>query len=58
MKTKSFDELFTGSYLPLAEEERARFSAGLLEEQSKTTPTPDSNPTDTNNNVNNSSAYR
>ena len=38
-KTKSFDELFTGSYLPLAiREERARFSVGYMEEQQKTTP--------------------
>ena len=40
MKTKSFDELFTGTYLPLAvREERARFSQGYMEEQQKTTPT-------------------
>jgi hypothetical protein len=59
-KTKSFDELFSGSYLPLAvREERARFSAGLLEEQSKTTPTPsDPASTSTNNTVNNTSAYK
>ena len=46
-KTKSFDELFTGSYLPLAvREERARFSAGYMEEQQKTTPTPPSSASD------------
>ncbi len=39
-KTKSFEELFSGSYLPLAvREERARFSAGYMEEQNKTNPT-------------------
>lgn len=57
-KTKSFDELFSGSYLPLAvREERARFSAGLITEQSKTEPTP-SDPSTSNNTVNNTSAYK
>ena len=40
MKTQSFETLFSGAYLPLAvREERARFSAGYMEEQQKTTPT-------------------
>jgi hypothetical protein len=39
--TRSFETLITDAYLPLGlREERARFSAGYLEEQNKTTPTP------------------
>lgn len=55
-KTRSFEELFSGSYLPLAvREERARFSQGLLDEQSKTTPTASDPKTNT---VNNTQAYK
>ena len=63
MKTKSFDELFTGSYLPLAvREERARFSAGYMEEQQKIAPTTTSPSADASSSsgssVNNTSAYK
>lgn len=62
MKTKSFEELFTGSYLPLAvREERARFNAGYMEEQQKTAPTTTS-PSDASSSpsssINNTSAYK
>jgi hypothetical protein len=40
MKTKPFEELFNGTYLPPAvREERIRFSQGYMEEQQKTSPT-------------------
>lgn len=63
-KTKSFEELFTGSYLPLAvREERARFSAGYMEEQQKTAPTTTTSPStdsssSSSSSVNNNSAYK
>ena len=57
-KTKSFDELFSGSYLPLAyREEKARFSAGYMGEQSNTKPTDPSPTTNNTNTVNNSNSY-
>ena len=60
MKTKSFEELFTGSYLPLAvREERARFSAGLLGEQANTQPTStDTTTTIPEPNVNNTQHFK
>jgi len=59
-KTKSFDELFSGSYLPLAvREERARFSAGLLGEQANTKPTPpDKTIPDPSSTVNNTQHFK
>jgi hypothetical protein len=58
MKTKSFEELFTDAYLPLAvREERARFSAGYMEEQQKTTPTPPSS-SSSGPTTSNTSAYK
>ena len=59
MKTKSFEELFNGSYLPPAvREERMRFSAGYMEEQQKTTPTTIEKVTSSGPDIKNTNAYK
>ena len=59
MKTKSWEELFTGSYLPLSvREERVRFSGRYMEEQAKTNPTPTDNKTIPEPNVNNTQHFK
>ena len=57
--TRSFEDLLTDAYLPKAvQEQRRMFSAGLLDEQQKTTPTPPSSVSSSGTSVNNTSAYK
>ena len=59
MKTKSFEELFNGTYLPPAvREERMRFSAGYMEEQQKTSPTTTIEKTSSGPDIKNTNAYK
>lgn len=59
-KTKSFVELFNGSYLPPAvREEKLRLSQGLTGETNTQPPTiPENNNNSNTNTVNNTSAYK